>query len=168
MFRLTAQEVGELNRSQIATGSQKHRDPRFPPYAFTEHGAVMLASVLNSTVAVEASIQVVRAFIRIRTILAAHKELARKLEELESKYDARFKVVFDDSPAYEAGSARTSPEAHWICGGRGKIANPAPARLTGRLGLDAAGEPLPRRRDDGHVLQHFPHRLVPVQPADEA
>jgi hypothetical protein len=95
MFRLTAQEVGELNRSQIATGSQKHRDPRFPPYAFTEHGAVMLASVLNSTVAVEASIQVVRAFIRIRTILAAHKELARKLEELERKYDARFKVVFE-------------------------------------------------------------------------
>jgi hypothetical protein len=87
--------VGELNRSQIATGSQKHRDPRFPPYAFTEHGAVMLASVLNSKVAVEASIQVVRAFIRIRTILAAHKELARKLEELERKYDARFKVVFD-------------------------------------------------------------------------
>jgi hypothetical protein len=95
MFRLTAQEVGELNRSQIATGSQKHRDPRFPPYAFTEHGVVMLASVLNSTVAVEASIQVVRAFIRIRTILAAHKELARKLEELERKYDARFKVVFE-------------------------------------------------------------------------
>ena len=95
MFRLTAREVGELNRSQIATGSQKHRDPRFPPYAFTEHGAVMLASVLNSTVAVEASIQVVRAFIRIRTILAAHKELARKLEELERKYDARFKVVFE-------------------------------------------------------------------------
>ena len=89
------QKVEELNRSQSATGSQKHRDPRFPPYAFTEHGAVMLASVLNSTVAVEASIQVVRAFIRIRTILAAHKELARKLEELERKYDARFKVVFE-------------------------------------------------------------------------
>ena len=84
-----------MNRSQFATGSQKHRDPRFPPYAFTEHGAVMLASVLNSTVAVEASIQVVRAFIRIRTILAAHKELARKLEEMERKYDARFKVVFE-------------------------------------------------------------------------
>ena len=95
MFRLTAQEVGELNRSQIATGSQKHRDPRFPPYVFTVHGAVMLASVLNSAVAVDASIQVVRAFIRIRTILAAHKELARKLEELERKYDARFKVVFE-------------------------------------------------------------------------
>jgi len=47
MFRLTAQELGEWNRSQFATGSQKHRDPRFPPYAFTEHGAVISASVLQ-------------------------------------------------------------------------------------------------------------------------
>jgi len=84
-----------LNRSQIATGSQKHRDPRYPPYAFTEHGAVMLASVLNSPVAVQASIQVVRAFIRLREILATHKDLARKLEELEKKYDRQFAVVFD-------------------------------------------------------------------------
>jgi len=60
MFRLTGPEVQQLNRSQIATGSQKHRDPRFPPYAFTEHGAVMLASVLNSQVAVRASIVVGR------------------------------------------------------------------------------------------------------------
>jgi hypothetical protein len=65
------------------------------PYAFTEHGAVMLASVLSSAVAVEASIQVVRAFVRIRTILAAHKDLARKLDDLEKKYEAQFKVVFD-------------------------------------------------------------------------
>ena len=95
MFRLTADEMAEIDRSQIATGSQKHRDPRFPPFAFTEHGAVMLASVLNSNVAVEASIQVIRAFVRIRTILSAHKELARKLDDLEKKYDAQFKVVFE-------------------------------------------------------------------------
>ncbi|HEX7576532.1 MAG TPA: ORF6N domain-containing protein, partial [Verrucomicrobiae bacterium] len=48
MFQLTAGEVFKLNRSQIVTGSQKHRDPRFPPYAFTEHGALMLANVLSS------------------------------------------------------------------------------------------------------------------------
>ncbi|MCI0529868.1 MAG: ORF6N domain-containing protein [Nitrospira sp.] len=95
MFRLTREEVVVLNRSQIATGSQKHRDPRYPPYAFTEHGAVMLASVLNSPGAVQASIQVVRAFIRPREILATHKDLARKLEELEKKYDRKFAVVFD-------------------------------------------------------------------------
>lgn len=68
---------------------------RYLPYAFTEHGAVMLASVLSSPVAVQASIQVVRAFIRLREILATHKELARKLEELEKKYDTQFKLVFD-------------------------------------------------------------------------
>ena len=95
MFQLSKAEAQEfVNRSQFATGSQKHRDPRYRPYAFTEHGAVMLASVLSSPIAVEASIQVVRAFIKLRTILAAHKELAQKITELEQKYDERFKVVF--------------------------------------------------------------------------
>ena len=65
------------------------------PYAFTEHGAVMLASVFNSQVASEASIQVVRAFLQLREIIGQHKELARRLDELERKYDAQFKVVFD-------------------------------------------------------------------------
>ena len=55
----------------------------------------MLANVLNSKVAVEASVLVVRAFIRLRSILGTHAELARKVEELESKYDAQFRVVFD-------------------------------------------------------------------------
>lgn len=95
MFRLTSKEVEQLNRSQFVTGSQKHRDPRFSPYAFTEHGVVMLASVLNSPIAVHASIQVVRAFVRLREILATHKDLARKLQEMEKKYDTQFKVVFD-------------------------------------------------------------------------
>jgi hypothetical protein len=68
---------------------------KYLPFAFTEHGAVMLASVLNSPVAVRASIQVVRAFVRLREILATHRDLARKLEELERRYDAQFRVVFD-------------------------------------------------------------------------
>src|SRR5271170_56306 len=59
MFRLTRTETEALNRSQIATGSQKHRDPRFPPYVFTEHGAIMAATVLNSPQAVEMSVYVV-------------------------------------------------------------------------------------------------------------
>ncbi len=95
MFRLTREEVEVLNRSQFATSSQKHRDPRYAPYAFTEHGTVMLASVLNSPIAVQSSVQVVRAFIRLREILTTHKDLARKLEELEKKYDKQFAVVFD-------------------------------------------------------------------------
>jgi hypothetical protein len=63
--------------------------------AFTEHGAVMAASILNTPVAVAASIAVVRAFVRLREILSTHKDLARKLEELEKKYDENFRVVFD-------------------------------------------------------------------------
>ena len=65
------------------------------PYAFTEHGAVMLASVLNSAVAVEVSIQVVKTFDRLREYVAHHKALAQKLDALEKKYDAQFKAVFD-------------------------------------------------------------------------
>ncbi len=93
MFKLTAKEKAEV----VANCDHLRRLKFSPalPYAFAEHGAVMLASVLNSPVAVQASIQVVRAFIRLREILATHRELARKLAELEQKYDKQFKVVFD-------------------------------------------------------------------------
>src|SRR5690348_7793662 len=86
MFRLTRTEVEALNRSQIATGSQKHRDPRFPPYAFTEHGAIMAATILSSPRAVEMSLYVIRAFVRLRELLASNTALTRKLDELERKY----------------------------------------------------------------------------------
>ena len=86
LFRLTRAETEALNRSQIATGSQKHRDPRFPPFAFTEHGAIMAATILNSPRAVEMSVLVVRAFVRLRELLASNAALARKLDELERKY----------------------------------------------------------------------------------
>jgi hypothetical protein len=86
MFRLTRTETEALNRSQNATGSQKHRDPRFPPYGFTEHGAIMAATILNSPRAVEMSLYVVRAFVRLRELLASNTALARKLDELERKY----------------------------------------------------------------------------------
>jgi hypothetical protein len=85
MFRLTPAETEALNRSQIVTGSQKHRDPRFPPYVFTEHGAIMAAAVLNSPRAVEMSVYVVRAFVQLRELLASNTALARKLNELEGK-----------------------------------------------------------------------------------
>jgi hypothetical protein len=95
MFRLTREELAQMNRSQIVTGSQKHRDPRFSPYAFTEHGALMLANVLNSERAALTSVQVVRAFVRLRQMLASNAELSRQLAALEKKYDAQFKIVFD-------------------------------------------------------------------------
>lgn len=65
------------------------------PYAFTEHGAIMAANVLNSDRAVEASVHVVRAFVRLRQMMVSNQELARKVEELERKYDSQFKIVFD-------------------------------------------------------------------------
>src|SRR6185437_2098707 len=86
LFRLRSDEVEALNRSHFATGSQKHRDPRFPPYAFTEHGAIMAATVLSSRRAVEMSVYVVRAFVRLRELLASNTALTRKLDELERKY----------------------------------------------------------------------------------
>jgi hypothetical protein len=92
MFQLTEDEFKNLI-SQNATSSWGGR--RKLPFAFTEHGAVMLASILNSEVAIQASIFVVRAFVQIREYLDTHKELAKKLEELEAKYDHQFSVVFD-------------------------------------------------------------------------
>ena len=94
MFQLTEGETDAL-RSQFATSNKGHGGRRTLPFVFTEHGAVMLASVLNTTVAVHASIQVVRAFVRFRRLLVTNVGLARKLAELENKYDAQFKVVFD-------------------------------------------------------------------------
>jgi len=96
-FQLTNQELKHV-RSQIVTGSQKHRDPRYKPYAFTEHGAIMAANILNSRQAVKMSVFVVRAFVRLREALALHKDLARKLEALEKKvgvHDTQIQAVFD-------------------------------------------------------------------------
>ena len=76
-----------MNRSQIATGSQKHRDPKFPPFAFAEHGAIMAATVLNSPRAVEMSIYVVRAFVQLRELLASNKDLAKRLDQLEARIE---------------------------------------------------------------------------------
>jgi hypothetical protein len=80
------------NRSQIATGSKRHRDPRYLPYAFTENGAVMAANVLNSPQAVRMSVFVVRAFIQMRELLTGSKELAAELRKLEAKLTSRLDV----------------------------------------------------------------------------
>ena len=84
MFQLTKAEDQNL-KSQIATSKKGHGGRRKLPYAFTEHGAIMLASVLNSERAVETSILVVRAFVRLRQMLFAHKEISRKISELEKR-----------------------------------------------------------------------------------
>ncbi len=93
MFRLTRAETEALNRSQIATGSQKHRDPRFPPYVFTEHGAIMAATILNSPRAVEMSVYVVRAFVHLRELLASNTALARKLKNHDEAITAILSAI---------------------------------------------------------------------------
>ena len=85
MFQLNAAEVKNL-RSHFATSKKERGGRRYFPYAFTEHGAIMLASVLNTPRAIEVSVFVVRAFVRLREIFSTHKALAHKLVELESKF----------------------------------------------------------------------------------
>ena len=94
MFELTREELDSL-MLQFATSKVTRGGRRKLPTVFTEHGAIMAATVLNSKTAVAASVQVVRAFVRLRQMLASSPELARKLNELERRYDHQFKVVFD-------------------------------------------------------------------------
>ena len=68
---------------------------RSAPYAFTEQGVAMLSSVLRSKRAIRVNVEIMRAFVRLRQLLASHADLAAKLEELEKKYDAQFRIVFD-------------------------------------------------------------------------
>lgn len=96
MIQLTAGEH-ELLRSQFVTlkkgGRGTHR--KYLPYAFTEQGVAMISSVLRSQRAVRVNIEIMRAFVRLREILSTHKHLARKLYELEKRYDSQFRAVFD-------------------------------------------------------------------------
>lgn len=86
MFRLSAEESDAL-RSQSATSKTGRGGRRYAPYAFTEHGAIMAATVLNSERAVEMSVFVVRAFVRLREMLATNQQLASKIDELEQRLD---------------------------------------------------------------------------------
>ena len=103
MFQLTPEEFRSLRsqivtsnlKSQIAISSHDWGGRRHPPYAFTEQGVAMLSSVLHSKRAVQVNIEIMRAFVRLRQMLASNAQLARKLVDLENKYDAQFKVVFD-------------------------------------------------------------------------
>ncbi len=93
-FQLTEEEAAIL-RYQSGTSSPSHGGRRYLPYAFTEQGVAMLSSVLHSPRAVAVNVEIMRAFVRLRVLLATHADLARKLEVLEQKYDGQFRVVFD-------------------------------------------------------------------------
>jgi|SRR5438477_1175910 len=114
MFQLTEQELESwrsqttasslISQSVISKGRRGGR--RHVPFAFTEQGVAMLSSVLRSRRAIEVNIAIMRAFVRLRQLLATHKDLARKLEELERRYDRRFKLAF---VAIRELIARTEP-----------------------------------------------------------
>jgi len=114
MFQLTEQELESwrsqttasslISQSVISKGRRGGR--RHVPFAFTEQGVAMLSSVLRSRRAIQVNIAIMRAFVRLRQLLATHKDVARKLEELERRYDRRFKVVF---VAIRELIARTEP-----------------------------------------------------------
>ncbi|MBF8250877.1 MAG: hypothetical protein HW382_505 [Deltaproteobacteria bacterium] len=93
MFQLTKEELDNL-RFHFGTSSQ-WGGRRYTPYAFTEQGVAMLSSVLNSEKAIEVNILIMRAFVKLREMIASNKDLAKRLDELEKNYDAQFKIVFD-------------------------------------------------------------------------
>ena len=125
VFQLSDEEFEAL-RFQFGTSNVGRGGRRYAPYAFTEHGAVMLASVLNSPIAVQASIAVVRAFVRLREVLATNEGFRRKLDEIEARlsdHDEKLSVAFnairqlmDES---EAGRRRKPPIGYITEGGRG-------------------------------------------------
>lgn len=92
MFQLTPEEFRNLT---FQNGISSWGGTRKPPYAFTELGVAMLSSVLKSTRAVQVNIQIMRAFVALRKLLSANAEMARKLEQMEKKYDHQFKAVFE-------------------------------------------------------------------------
>lgn len=107
------------NRSQIATGSQRHRDPRLRPYAFTEHGALMAANVLNSPEAAKMSVYIVRAFIKQRALLASHADVLKKLAQMDAKllqHDDVLRIIWQELQP---------------------LLNPPPASPKPRIGFDA-------------------------------
>ena len=93
MFQLTSEETSAL-RSQIVT-SKSRGGRQYRPYAFTEQGVAMLSSVLHSERAIQVNIAIMRAFVQLREMIGSNKGLARRLNELEKKYDSQFRVVFE-------------------------------------------------------------------------
>lgn len=92
MFELNRDEIRNISQFVICSTAMKHAPKA---YAFTEQGIAMLSGILNSPRAIHVDIAIMRAFVQLRVLLATHADLARKMEELEKKYDAQFRVVFD-------------------------------------------------------------------------
>ena len=95
MFQLTKAEQDALRSQSVISNQRKGRGGRrFLPYAFTEQGVAMLSSVLQSERAIRVNVEITRTFVRLRRWLISHEDLARRLDQMEMKYDTRFKIVF--------------------------------------------------------------------------
>ncbi len=95
IFQLTEEDAEILRSQNVISRLPGHGGRRTAPYAFTEQGVAMLSSVLRSQRAIRVNVEIMRAFVRLRQMLATNADLADKLEKLEKKYDAQFKIVFD-------------------------------------------------------------------------
>jgi hypothetical protein len=95
IFQLTQQEFANLKSQIVISSSSKHGGARTLPYAFTEHGALMAANVLKSKRAAQISVEIVRAFVHLRRFALTNRELARKIADLEARYDGQFEQVFE-------------------------------------------------------------------------
>jgi len=95
MFQLAQNEYESLRSQFVILEAGRGRHRKYLPYAFTEQGVAMLSSVLRSERAVQVNIAIMRTFVHLRGIISTHKDLALKLDALEQKYDAQFRVVFD-------------------------------------------------------------------------
>lgn len=95
MFELSKEETEKWRRQIGTSNSGDKMGLRYAPFAFTEHGILMLSSVLNSPRAIEVNIQIMRTFVRLRELMQSHKELWKKIQEMENRYDGQFKAVFD-------------------------------------------------------------------------
>jgi hypothetical protein len=116
MFQLTEQETKALLSQNVIPSRQSLGG--FLPYAFTEQGVAMLSSVLTSRRAVQVNIAVMRTFVRLREMMATHKELSRKLDELEKRYDQQFKMVFDAIRGLMAPSSSSPKRRIGFCSPR--------------------------------------------------
>lgn len=130
LFQLTRQEVANLKSQSVISS---WGGSRVPPYAFTEQGVAMLSSVLRSPRAVAVNVAIMRAFVRLRTLLASHADLTRRLDELEQRYDGTFAKVFD---AIRRLMAEPDEPEHprigfHARGGRAPVARRLPARARG-------------------------------------
>ena len=142
MFQLTREEAAALRSQSVTLKPGRGRHRKYLPYAFTEQGVAMLSSVLNSERAIQVNVEIIRTFVRLRELMATHKDLTRKLEALEKKYDSQFKVVFDAlrqlmapsvSKRKKIGFRARERHARYRISGRKSIRVNDGAGLTGRM-----------------------------------